>query len=209
MAKNNTPEPESSEQNAEAGAAAEKTTAGPQPEAEMLEPETTPPESAAAAAAPEESQTLHDEDASPTDALKEQLLRMAADFENFRKRAAREKTELRRFAAERVLDDFLPVLDNLQRALEHAQADDPVAEGVRMVAKQFVDTLGQHGVTGFDSIGQVFDPERHEAMSQVPSAEAEPGTVLHEVQKGYMLHDRLLRPAKVVVALPPPETPAA
>ena len=132
--------------------------------------------------------------------LNDQLLRLAADFENFRKRARREQEDLRKFGVENAVRAMLPVVDNLERALFHAKKDDPVAQGVRMVAKQFQDVLGNFGVLGFDSVGQPFNPELHEAMGQQPAGDAEAGTVLEELERGYRIHDRLLRPAKVIVA---------
>jgi molecular chaperone GrpE len=136
--------------------------------------------------------------------LKDQLLRLAADFQNFRKRATREMDEARRHGSEKVLLGLLPVLDNLERAVSHSGQDDsPIAEGVRMVAKQFVDVLGTFGVTGFESVGEPFDPERHEAMSQVVSEDFPPGAIVEQMLKGYLMHDRLLRPAQVIVAAAP------
>lgn len=138
--------------------------------------------------------------------LKNQLLRVAADFENYRKRSNRDVEEARKYGIERLLRDVLPVLDNLDRALQHVQDEkNPVITGVRMVAKQFTDILGRFGVVGFDSVGTPFDPERHEAVSQAPNADVTPGTVLSELQRGYMIHDRLLRAASVVVATTPVE----
>jgi molecular chaperone GrpE len=134
--------------------------------------------------------------------LREQLLRTAADFENFRKRTRLEQDELRRYGTQRLLEDLLPVVDNLERALAHAPADsqDPVIAGIRMVVKQWHDTLGNYGVKTFASQNTRFDPERHEAVGQETSTTNAPGTVLTELQSGYMLHERLLRPARVVVA---------
>ncbi len=148
------------------------------------------------------------EQAAPTPAeelasVKDQLLRLAADFDNYRKRARREKEEFQKIATERLLRDILPVGDNLDRALSHAPANDPVATGVRMVSKQLLDVLASYGVRPFDSLGKAFDPEQHEALSQAPAGDAQPGSVLEEIERGYMLHDRLLRPAKVVVAVAP------
>lgn len=134
-------------------------------------------------------------------ALREQMLRLAADFENYRKRAAKDAEDTRKFGTERVLRDVLPVLDNLERALAHSETDSsPVLMGVRMVAKQFLDTLGQHGVRTFDSKGVPFDPERHEAVGQSTVLGAAPGSIVEELQRGYVLHERLLRPARVIVA---------
>lgn len=136
--------------------------------------------------------------------LKEQLMRLAADFQNFRKRSLRELDDARRQGSEKILVGLLPVLDNLERALAHSKEDQsPIAEGVRMVAKQFVDVLGTVGVIGFESVGELFDPERHEAMGQLPTADAKPGTVLEQMLKGYFMNDRLLRPAQVLVAAAP------
>lgn len=138
--------------------------------------------------------------------LQDQLLRLAADFDNYRKRTRRELDDARKFGIEGLLRDILPVLDNFERALAATEEDDshPLVAGIRMVMKQFRDVLQHYGVTGFDSLGEIFDPERHEALSQMPSAEHEAGTILNEHERGYMIHDRLLRAARVVVAMPPP-----
>ncbi len=137
---------------------------------------------------------------SQADELRDQLLRLAADFENYRKRAQREVQDARRFGSERLLADLLVVIDNLERAIAHAGTEpNPVIDGVRMVVKQFVDTLGNYGVKSFPSQGKLFDPERHEAVGQAPGGELPPGTVLEEITRGYFLHDRLLRPAQVIV----------
>jgi len=145
--------------------------------------------------------------------LQEQLLRLAADFENFRKRSRRERDEQRQFAAEDVLRDFLPILDNLDRALNHAERNgngdgennnagaNAIVEGVRMVAKQFTDVLASHNVNKFPSVGELFDPELHEAMGRGPATDTiANGEVLQELEPGYQIGDRLLRPAKVIVA---------
>ena len=141
-------------------------------------------------------------------AAKEQLLRMAADFDNYRKRIRREQEETRRFGGEPILRDLLPVVDNLERALAHAgvESKNPVVEGVRMVAKQLLDVLAGHGAKSFDCEGELFDPELHDAMSQITAPQAKPGTIVAELERGYTLHGRLLRPAKVAVAsVPAPE----
>ena len=142
--------------------------------------------------------------ANPAAELKDQLLRLAADFENFRKRARREQEELHRYGAESLVRDILGVVDNFERALAHTTDDSPIVEGIRMVHKQMLDVLASHGVKGFDSVDQTFDPELHEAMSQTPS-DKPAGSTVAELEHGYMLHDRLLRPAKVVVASAPQE----
>ncbi|MBI5509626.1 MAG: nucleotide exchange factor GrpE [Deltaproteobacteria bacterium] len=135
---------------------------------------------------------------------REQFLRLAADFENYRKRAIRDMDDARKYGIERLLKDLLPLLDNLDRALAHAQGDkSPVIEGVRMVAKQAAEILAGYGVIGFVSLGEPFDPERHEAVGQMPTDQHPPGTVAEEMLRGYRLHDRLLRPAQVMVAAAP------
>ena len=133
----------------------------------------------------------------------ERLLRTAAEFDNFKKRAQKEKEDVQRFGSERLLKDFLPVMDNLERALDHAEQHDlqQVIEGVKLVQKLFESTLAKHGVQGFSAVGQPFDPSVHEALMQQES-DRPPGTVLSEMARGYKLNDRLVRPAAVVVAKP-------
>lgn len=130
----------------------------------------------------------------------ERLLRTAAEFDNFKKRSLKEKDDVQKFGSERLLKDFLPVLDNLERALDHTGSDPAqVIEGVRLVQKLFETTLGKHGVVGFTAKGKPFDPNLHEALMQQDSPEP-PGTVIGEMARGYKLNDRLIRPAAVVVA---------
>ena len=131
----------------------------------------------------------------------ERLLRSAAEFDNFKKRALKEKEDTQKFGSERLLKDFLPVMDNLERALDHAEQHDlkQVIEGVRLVQKLFESTLAKHGVTGFSAVGKPFDPGFHEALMQQESDQP-PNTVVSEMARGYKLHDRLVRPAAVVVA---------
>jgi molecular chaperone GrpE len=133
----------------------------------------------------------------------ERLLRTAAEFDNFRKRVQKEKDDLRKFAVESLLKDFLPVADNLERALDHAEEHDlrQVIEGVRLVQKMLGDAFGKHGIVAFSAIGQPFDPNVHEALMQEDS-DKPPGTVVSEMARGYKLHERLVRPAAVVVARP-------
>jgi molecular chaperone GrpE len=131
-------------------------------------------------------------------------LRAVADLENFRKRTVREKEELRQYAATRVLEDLLPVLDNL--ALGLAAAKQPGAEmkslvgGVEMVMAQLKAALANHGLVEIDPAGQPFDPHRHQAISHQPSAEVPAEHVLTVVRPGYALNGRLLRPASVIVS---------
>jgi molecular chaperone GrpE len=141
----------------------------------------------------------------------DRLLRTAAEFDNFKKRVLKEKEDLQKFGNERLLRDFLPVADNLERALEHADQHDlkQVIEGVRLVQKQLESALGKHGVTGFSAVGKTFDPTQHEALMQQESDEP-PNTVVSEMARGYKLNDRLIRPAAVVVSKPKSQpSPAA
>ena len=138
--------------------------------------------------------------------MRDQLLRTAADFENFRKRARREQDDAERRGREGMVKDFLPVFDNLERAIQHAEvAPDvkAVVDGLRMVAKQFVDTLERVGITRVISLGQPFDPMRHEAVQNLESNDVPAGVVLAEVQPGYRMGPRLIRPASVVVSKGP------
>jgi molecular chaperone GrpE len=137
-------------------------------------------------------------------ALEDRLLRLAADFDNFKKRAARERDELVTLANERLVKELLPILDDLERALvaaaEHEEAR--LEEGVRLVHRSLATLLERNGVKEISTDG-AFDPHVHEALLAQPS-EADEGTVIDVVQKGYTLGDRVVRPARVVVAGPPP-----
>jgi molecular chaperone GrpE len=136
----------------------------------------------------------------------DRYLRQVAELENFKRRANREKDEAIRFANETLVKDLLPVVDNLERAVAHAKDGGngrSLVEGVEMVLKGFFDILAKHGVVTISAIGQPFDPEKHEAMAQVESATYDPNTVVEEYHKGYILRDRLLRPALVSVAKTP------
>jgi molecular chaperone GrpE len=140
------------------------------------------------------------------DHLKEQLLRTAADFDNYRKRARREIEEARLRGKDDAVRDVLPVFDNLERAVsaaESAQTVASVVEGVKMVLKLFQDTTERMGLNRVPSVGHRFDPAMHEAIQQKETDEAPPGTILVEVTPGYMFGQRLLRAAMVVVARKP------
>jgi len=133
----------------------------------------------------------------------DRYLRQVAEAENFKKRNLRERDEAIRFANEALLKDLLPVIDNLERAVAHGGSDKngkPLVEGIEMVLKGLLDVLSKFGVSQIAAIGQPFDPSKHEAMAQVLSAVHEPNVVVEELHKGYMFHDRLLRPALVSVA---------
>ncbi len=142
----------------------------------------------------------------------DRYLRAAADLENLRKRQKREIEDARLETKGRVLKEMLPVVDNLERAIEHATAQagtNPIVEGVQLVLRQFLTAFERLEVTPIEAGGQPFDPNLHEAISQQES-EAPPGTVVQVLQRGYKAGDRLLRPALVVVAkskpAPPPDT---
>ena len=135
--------------------------------------------------------------------LRDQLLRTAADFDNFRKRARREQDDATRRGRETTVKDLLPVFDNLERAAAHAEtgADaKAVSDGIRMVTKQFVDTLDRMGIKRVATVGQPFDPSRHEAIQHLESKEHPAGVIVAEVQAGYAIGDFLVRPAMVVVS---------
>jgi molecular chaperone GrpE len=132
------------------------------------------------------------------------LLRVAADHENYKKRVAREKDDLLRYGNERLVKEILPALDSLDRALASAGGSGPLASGIEMTRRLLEEALGRFGVKGFSAKGQTFDPRLHEALMSVATAEKEPGAVVEEMQRGFFLHDRLLRPAAVVVAVAPP-----
>jgi molecular chaperone GrpE len=135
--------------------------------------------------------------------FKERWVRAAADLENLRKRAKREKEEQRKYGNDKLALELLPAVDNLERALAHAEKSDDtgsIVDGVKMVYRQILTAFEKHGITGFESKGEKFNPEQHEAIQQVETTEHDTGTVVEQYQKGYFIHDRLLRPAMVSVA---------
>lgn len=140
--------------------------------------------------------------------LKDQLLRTAADFDNYRKRARKDVELAERKGKEAVLREILPVIDNLERAVA-ASADavdvQAVRDGVNMVLKSFEESAARLGIERVESVGQRFDPNLHDAFQQVETDEVAPGTVVQEYQPGYKMGDKLLRPAMVVVARKVPE----
>jgi molecular chaperone GrpE len=132
----------------------------------------------------------------------EKMLRAIADLENYKKRARKELEENQRFGNEKLLKDFLPVLDNIDRALDAQNSADVASlrKGVEMIRKLLDDTLGKHGVKAFTAKGKPFDPNFHEAMSQAESDEMPPNYVHTEILRGFTLNDRLVRPALVIVS---------
>jgi molecular chaperone GrpE len=140
--------------------------------------------------------------------LKDQLLRTAADFDNFRKRARREQSDAERRGREDMLRDLLPVFDNLERAVGHADSSSGVkafADGISMVLRQLTDTLSKLGIERVQAVGAAFDPVVHEAVQYVETDQHPPGAVAFEMQAGYRMGDRLIRPSVVFVARPPAE----
>ena len=130
----------------------------------------------------------------------EEILRRAADLDNYRKRLTKETEDKVRFANQAVVKDFLPVMDNIEMALQHAEEGTPLREGIELTIKSFKDALSKHGVTEINSeIGTIFDPAVHEAIMMDSTAEYENNAITLCVQKGYILNDRVIRPAKVKV----------
>lgn len=153
--------------------------------------------------------------------LREKFLHAAADFENAKKRNAREKEEFLKFSQERILKEILPVLDNFERALDHVAAAavtggaeetmqqnfKTLVSGVERVQKQLTDILKAHGLTRLVTVGQPYDPHRHEVVAHV-AEEGPEDRIVDELEPGYMFHDRLLRAAKVRVRIPPQAPPS-
>ena len=140
------------------------------------------------------------------EATNEQLVRMTADFENHRRRTKREVEEVRQLGAETLLVDFLPVIDNLDRALDHASSRADLAglkQGIAITRKLFEDVLAKHGVRPVIAVGHPFDPNYHEALQHVETEEVAPNQVISQLVSGYTLHYRLLRPALVTVSKRP------
>jgi molecular chaperone GrpE len=135
--------------------------------------------------------------------LHDRLLRTAADFENFKRRTKKEMDDAATRGREQLLKELLPALDNLERALKHAPPGDPLAVGVQQTEKQLLQALEKFGVTRFSAVGKPFDPSMHDAIQQVETKEQPPGSVAQEFASGYMLGQRLLRPAMVAVAKAP------
>jgi molecular chaperone GrpE len=136
----------------------------------------------------------------------DRYLRMAAAFENYKKRAAKEKEDYVKFGNEDLIKAILPFIDNLERAVSHAEKvheTGVMIEGVRLILQQILQALNKFGLSSFESVGKPFDPARHEAMLVVETDQHEPNQVVEEFQRGYLLRDRLLRPATVSVSKPP------
>lgn len=144
-------------------------------------------------------------------ALNEKYLRIAAEFENFKRRALKERQDLHNYAHENLIKQLLPVVDNLERAVGHARQEEggdakSLLEGIELTYRSLMQALEKLGVQGIESEGERFDPKIHEAIRQMPSAEHESGVVAEVFQKGYLLKDRLIRAALVAVSSGPEET---
>lgn len=140
-------------------------------------------------------------------ALQDKYLRQAAEFENYKRLAQKDQRDYARFANENLLKELLPILDNLERAIKAAKESPKggdnsasLIQGIELTHKQFLEGLAKFGVQPFSSVGQIFDPARHQAVARVESETVPEHTVLEEFQKGYLLHERIVRPAMVTVA---------
>jgi molecular chaperone GrpE len=137
--------------------------------------------------------------------LRDRSMRTLADFDNYRKRTERERRDVLRYAAVEPLRDVLEVVDNLERAVAAGGSEDDLRTGLEMILRQLGDMLRRHGVEAVPAVGERFDPAVHEGVRRLEDPQVEGPTVVEELQRGYRLHDRLLRPARVVVAVPPEE----
>lgn len=136
--------------------------------------------------------------------FKDKYIRAYAEIDNMRKRAARDKQEIIKYGSEKLLREFLFVYDAIEKslhtALERGPEDDPLVQGLKMTEKLFLETLKKHQVEPIEAKNTAFDPNFHEALMQVQEPDMQKGMVVHELEKGFMLHDRVLRPAKVTVS---------
>src|SRR6266480_7705781 len=140
------------------------------------------------------------------DRFRDLALRSQADFENYKKRAAREKEEAIKYANSSLLEKLIAIVDNFELGLEAARGDgekSPVFSGMSMVLKQLMDFLSEHGLQPIDATGQKFDPNLHEAIAHEPSDEVSEGVIIRQTRRGYRMKDRLLRPSSVVVSSGP------
>ena len=143
------------------------------------------------------------------DGLLARLQRLAADYQNYQKRSAKDMDQARTYANESLMKELLPVLDDMERALasakENSEENDPLLMGMQMVCDKMLQTLGRFGLKVLDAQGESFDPAKHLALMQQPSTDVPPMTVLQELQKGYELKERILRPTSVIVSKEPEE----
>ena len=139
---------------------------------------------------------------------KDVALRAEAEMQNLRRRAERDVQNAHKFGTERLLQNLLPVLDSLEKAIEASEAagqseDDPQLEGIKLCSKLFINVLTKEGIEALDPLGEPFDPNLHEALSMIENPDLEPNSVMTVIQKGYRLNERLVRPAKVMVSKAP------
>jgi molecular chaperone GrpE len=142
------------------------------------------------------------------DQYKDMLLRKAAEFDNFKRRIENETTNIIRFATESLIDDLLPILDDFERSLKHnkeSKESDALSKGVELIYLKLVKVLEGRGVKSFETVGKEFSVDFHDALMQAPRKDLPPHTVIEEVEKGYMLNDKVIRHAKVVVSSSVPE----
>jgi molecular chaperone GrpE len=160
-----------------------------------------------AAGAAEEAQRAGAPAAPPDPAAewRDRYLRALAELDNYRKRADRDREIARTYATEGLLRDLLPVLDDLETALTIEGSLDAIREGVGLALRHLVNGLEAKGMRPIEALGQPFDPRFHEAMGVVPAGDKPPGTIVAELRKGYVFHDRILRPSRVQIAMAPPE----
>ena len=141
---------------------------------------------------------------------RDRMLRLQADFDNFRKRAMKDREEAVQYGPQILVKDLLSVVDNLARAIDHARQSgggdlEGLLQGVELVRRELESVLSKNHVREVEALGKVFNPAQHEAMAQVPNASVEPNTIVEVLQKGYQLRDRLIRPARVIVTRAPDE----
>ena len=195
------PSPELEAALAEASEAVDARSAGTDPEG-LAEGEGT---GASEAAELEALKQEHAAASSELEALRDQHLRLQAEFENFRRRGLKEKQEGQLFGHQNLVKELLPAVDNLDRAVEHAEQSasedlQQLLQGIELVRRELSGVLERFGVSEIEAEGKTFDPALHEAMAQTPTAEVAPNSVVAVMERGYQLHDRLLRPARVVVS---------
>lgn len=196
------PEPEA------AGSAEPSPEAAAAPETETAQEPAAEEENSATAQEPAAEEPAAAEPPAEPD-WKDRYARLLADFDNYRKRVARDREELAQFAAKDILKDLLPTVDNLALALEKAEnKEDPFVQGVKLAYDGFLKALADHGATPLDSVGEPFDTNFHDALAQLPSTDVAEGVVMNEVKRGWLLHGKLLRPAQVVVSSGAPAQPA-
>ena len=162
----------------------------------------------------QELKKLHEETVKENAEAEEKSLRLHAEFENFRRRSLKEKQESFKFGHQNLVKDLLSAVDNLERALEHgaqnAEGDAKgILDGIELVHREILGAFAKNGVREIEAKGQLFDPAVHEAMGQIPSADVPSNSVLEVLQKGYEIHDRMLRPARVIVSCEPKNSGAS